>query len=302
MSSKKQPTQSKLGRNLANMGVGGISGTFALTFVYPLETVKTMIQMQSEAGQSTSFGKILKQRIQSKNLMSLYKGMPAAWCRQFFFASLRIGLYYNYSDYLLAKQKKTSLSALESTLGSLAAGAIGISAVMPFDVIFVRFQAENVLPPAQRRGYTSLGNAMTRIIREEGPTTLWRGIIPAIGRAMSLNLGMLVPFDMCKKLLAPYFGLTKTNVLLSSAVAGLGASFCSLPFDNAKVKMQSMKAAADGKMKYSGLLDCMVKTVRNEGLFKLWVGFLPFYAVIGPHSMLTLIFNDAIKSLLGMNH
>jgi len=302
MSSGGEGSRSKWMRNLANIGVGGISGTIAVSFVYPLETIKTIIQMQSEAKQSTSFSQILKQRIKSRNLLSLYKGIPAAWCRQFFFASLRIGLYYNYSDYLRSRQNKTALSALESTIGSLGAGAIGISAVMPFDVIFVRFQAENVLPPAQRRGYTSLGNAMGRIIKEEGITTLWRGIIPAIGRAMSLNLGMLLPYDMCKNFFTPYLGVTKANVLLSSAIAGFGASFCSLPFDNAKVKMQSMKTAGDGKMKYSGLFDCMIKTIRNEGLLKLWVGFLPFYAVIGPHSMLTLIFNDAIKTLFRMNH
>lgn len=302
MTTKKQPAKGKKSNTLATMVISGTSGVLALNFIYPLETIKTIIQMQSEAGQSTSFSKILKQRIQNKNFLSLYKGLPAAWCRQFFFASLRIGLYYSYSESLRARRKKANLSAIESVVGSLGAGAIGISAVMPFDVIFVRFQAENALPPEQRRGYTSLGNAMTRIVKEEGIRTLWRGIIPAIGRAMSLNLGMLVPFDMCKKWFTPYFGMTKTNILLSSAIAGIGASFCSLPFDNAKVKMQSMKAAADGKMKYSGLFDCMIKTVRHEGLLRLWVGFLPFYAVIGPHSMLTLIFNDAIRAIFGMSH
>ncbi len=295
------PKKSALKTNLMNMGIGGFSGTVALSMLYPIESVKTIIQMKSESTQKSTLMSVFRERARTEGLGTLYKGLPAACCRQFFFAALRIGLYFNYSDYLKSKQHKANLTMLESTIGSLICGAIGISAVMPFDVIFVRFQAENALPVEQRRGYTSLGNAMTRIIREEGAGTLWRGIIPAIGRAMALNLGMLVPYDKCKSMLAPYLGMTRTNYLISAAIAGFGASFCSLPFDNAKVKMQKMKPV-NGKMPYAGLFDCMAKTMKNEGPKGLWAGFIPFYAVIAPHSMLTLLFSDALRSILHVSH
>ena len=291
---------SALKKTLMNIGIGGTAGTIAISTVYPLETVKTIIQMQSEAGSKATFAKVVKERAGTEGLGTLYRGLPAACCRQFFFASLRIGLFYNYSDYIKSS-KHRPMTLLESTIGSLATGAIGISAVMPFDVIFVRFQADTAVPVAQRRGYTSLGNAMSRIIKEEGAGTLWRGIIPAIGRAMALNLGMLVPYEKCKAFFQPTLGYTRTNYLLSSAIAGFGASFCSLPFDNAKVKMQKMKAGPDGKMPYKGLFDCMVKTAKKEGVRGLWAGFLPFYAVIAPHSMLTLIISDALRVLLGVS-
>ena len=39
------------------------------------------------------------------------------------------------------------------------------------------------------------------------------------------------------------------------------AATLSLPFDNAKTKMQKMKAGPDGKMPFKNIFDCMGKTV-----------------------------------------
>ena len=44
-------------------------------------------------------------------------------------------------------------------------------------------------------------------------------------------------------------------------VSGFASSFVSLPFDNAKTKLQKMKAGPDGKMPYKHIFDAMAKTV-----------------------------------------
>lgn len=45
----------------------------------------------------------------------------------------------------------------------------------------------------------------------------------------------------------------------------------------------------------------LVKVVRYEGFFSLWKGFTPYYARLGPHTVLTFIFleqmNKAYKRL-----
>ena len=40
-----------------------------------------------------------------------------------------------------------------------------------------------------------------------------------------------------------------------------------------------------GKLPYKNIFDCMVKSVRKEGLSKLWVGFPVFYSRVGTHAM-----------------
>ena len=52
----------------------------------------------------------------------------------------------------------------------------------------------------------------------------------------------------------------------------------------------------DGKPEFKGTLDVLTKVVRNEGLFALWKGFVPYYARLGPHTVLTFIFLEQMTS------
>lgn len=45
----------------------------------------------------------------------------------------------------------------------------------------------------------------------------------------------------------------------ASAIAGFFASFLSLPFDNAKTKMQKMKPNAEGVLPYKDIFDALKK-------------------------------------------
>ena len=295
----KQP--SVMMKRILNLLISGTSGSVALSIVYPMESIKTMIQLKSEAGEKASISKIASERMKTEGFRTLYKGLPAALIRQFFFASIRLGLFFNFGDYFKSKNNRSALTIMESTVSSLGAAAIGISAVMPFDVIFVRFQAENALPPSQRRGYTGVGNAVARIIKEEGIKALWRGILPGIARAMALNFGMLVPYEQCKAVFAPHIGWNYTNYLCSAAIAGLCSTICCLPFDNVKVKLQKMKPDQTGKLPYKGLIDCFVKSVKTEGIGRLWSAFLPFYLFVSPHTMLTLLMSDGLRIVMGVS-
>lgn len=53
----------------------------------------------------------------------------------------------------------------------------------------------------------------------------------------------------------------------------------------------------DGSMPYSNVFDCLRKTLSNEGLTKLWVGYPTFYFWIAPHVMITLICQDYLSEI-----
>ena len=61
-----------------------------------------------------------------------------------------------------------------------------------------------------------------------------------------------------------------------------------------------MKVGADGKMPYSGIVDCFMKvyiiciiqTIQREGVTGLWIGLPIFYTRVGPHAMITLLVQD----------
>lgn len=45
----------------------------------------------------------------------------------------------------------------------------------------------------------------------------------------------------------------------------------------------------DGKPEYKGTVDVIRKIISNEGVLALWKGFTPYYARLGPHTVLTFI-------------
>lgn len=53
----------------------------------------------------------------------------------------------------------------------------------------------------------------------------------------------------------------------------------------------------DGKPEYKGAIDVLTKVIRNEGFFALWKGFTPYYARLGPHTVLTFIFLEQLNAL-----
>jgi len=51
-------------------------------------------------------------------------------------------------------------------------------------------------------------------------------------------------------------------------------------------------------MPYAGIFDCLGKTVKNEGVIGLWVGFPTYYFRVAPHAMITLLTQDFLHDKL----
>lgn len=54
----------------------------------------------------------------------------------------------------------------------------------------------------QRRNYKNVFNAFARIAKEEGITTLWRGSVATMGRAVIVNISQLATYSQAKFLIA----------------------------------------------------------------------------------------------------
>lgn len=127
---------------------------------------------------------------------------------------------------------------------SLLTGGIGSVIANPTDMALIRFQSDNNLPPAERRNYRNVFDALGRIYKEEGVRGLWRGSVPTVARAMSVNCSHLVGYNESKEQLQAYLGEKKETMnirLVASAISGVAVSLVSLPFDNVKTKVLKMK-------------------------------------------------------------
>jgi len=183
-------------------------------------------------------------------------------------------------------------------VASAGSGLIASFIGNPCDLSLIRMQSDFALPVELRRNYKNVFDAIFRTITEEGVTALWKGATPTLLRAATMNLSMLTPYDECKERLSKIFGMNTGTLLLSSAIAGGLAAFVSLPFDNMKTKLQKMKKGPDGKMPYSGVMDCFMKTLKKEKLAGFWAGMLTYYCRVAPHSMITLMTSDFLKNVV----
>lgn len=101
-------------------------------------------------------------------------------------------------------------------------------------------QSDGTLPVAERRNYKSFFDAARRIPAEEGITGLWKGGVPTIVRAMSINFGMFTTYAESTERLTKALPDNPNWVwFLASAFSGAAAATVSLPFDNAKTKLQA---------------------------------------------------------------
>lgn len=292
--------QNKKGSSVLNtimpFVIGGGSGMLSTILIQPIDMIKVQIQIQSEIMKGAGVSNpvvVMRQIVSQHGVGHLYHGIGSALMRQFTYTTTRMGIYKSLFNRHNAQHGHVSLGM--KSLFSATAGFFGSITGNPADLILIRMQADMTLPEAQRRHYTGFMNAFSRIVREEGFFSLWRGSSPTIIRAVVLNLAMLAPFDECKERLNKIFG-KEDNIeirLASSAIAGFLAAFCSLPFDNLKTKLQKMKYCENAKAyPYKNIADCFQKSVKNEGGFKLWAGFMTYYTRIAPHAMTTLLLQD----------
>ena len=117
-------------------------------------------------------------------------------------------------------------------------------------------------------------------------------------RAMVMNFGMLTTYDQIKEFLIDQ-GVENGPKLwtMCGLLCGVVCSFLSLPFDNLKTKLMKMTKYQVGDMKYNGIFDCFVKSVKREGFLKLWVGYPAYYTRVAPHALITMFINDLLYKL-----
>ena len=224
--------------------------------------------------------------------------------RQVVYGTLRLGIYFNATEYVKTNTNKgENLSALQRAGCSMMAGALGSFVGNPCDLALVRMQADATLPEAERRNYKNVVDAFSRIVSEEGVTALWRGSVPTMTRAVSLNVSMLVSYDTAKDMATKALGDTATPFQIqfgSSMISAVCVAVGSLPFDNIKTKMQKQKAGPDGVMPYKNLLDCFAKSLAREGVTGFWAGLPTYYFRVGPHAIITLLAAEQYRKLLGV--
>uniref|UniRef100_A0A1A8QQF2 Mitochondrial thiamine pyrophosphate carrier n=1 Tax=Nothobranchius rachovii TaxID=451742 RepID=A0A1A8QQF2_9TELE len=162
--------------------------------------------------------------------------------------------------------------------GGLAACSAAV-ACQPLDTLRTRFAAQG-----EPKVYRNLRHAISTIWRSEGIVTLYRGLSPTLVAAFPYAGLQFFSYNVFKKMLAPSSKAGDSGGNVRSLICGSGAGMVSktltYPFDLFKKRLQVggfEKARVHfGKVRsYSGLIDCMVKIAKEEGLRGFFKGLSP---------------------------
>jgi solute carrier family 25 oxoglutarate transporter 11 len=282
--------------------IGGFSGCCGASACYPFDFTKTLLQIKSEErGKAGLKGRvspfpILKEIYKTSGVRGFYRGLDSSIVRQLLFGTTRIGIYKTMFEKV--RETEGTVSPAKKVGIALISGFIGAVVGNPADVALVRMQADPALPLVERRNYRNVFDALSRIVREEGFRNLWKGSMPTLVRGTIINLCMLAPYDEIRERINSATNTvdTMSTRLIASSGAGFLVYAFSLPFDNVKTKMQKMRPDAHGKMPYSGITDCFVKSIRREGVKKLWVGSVSYYLRTTPHVIIALGVQDSLTT------
>ncbi|KAF6018445.1 SLC25A11 [Bugula neritina] len=270
----------------------------ATVFVQPLDLVKNRMQLSGEGGKARQYKNTfhaITTILRNEGIIGIYTGLSAGLLRQATYTTTRLGIYSMLFEKFSSTDGTPPNFLTKAVLG-MSAGGTAAFVGTPAEISLIRMTADGRLPAAERRGYTSVFNALSRIIRDEGVLTLWRGCGPTIIRAMVVNAAQLASYSQAKQGLFST-GYFEEGILLhfcASMISGLVTTAASMPVDIAKTRIQSMKII-DGKPEYKGAIDVLSKTIKSEGILSLWKGFTPYYARLGPHTVLTFIFLEQMN-------
>lgn len=262
--------------------------------VHPLP-IPPRPQVKAKAGPLSVGMKIL----QTEGAAALYSGVSATVLRQTLYSTTRMGLYEVF------KQKWSDPNSGHFPLSKkiaagLLAGGIGAAVGNPADVAMVRMQADGRLPMSQRRNYKGVVDAITKMSREEGVASLWRGSSLTVNRAMIVTASQLASYDQIKEAILDrgVMGDGLGTHVSASFAAGFVASVASNPVDVIKTRVMNMKVEPGAAPPYSGALDCALKTIRAEGPMALYKGFIPTISRQGPFTVVLFVTLEQVRKFL----
>ncbi|XP_062958373.1 kidney mitochondrial carrier protein 1 isoform X2 [Cynocephalus volans] len=278
---------------------GGLASITAECGTFPIDLTKTRLQIQGQTNDA-NFKEIRYRGMlhalvrigREEGLKALYSGIAPAMLRQASYGTIKIGTYQSLKRLFVECPEDETLPM--NVVCGILSGVISSSIANPTDVLKIRMQAQNNTIQGGM-----IGNFIN-IYQQEGTRGLWKGVSLTAQRA-AIVVGVELPvYDITKKhlILSGLMGDTVCTHFLSSFTCGLAGALASNPVDVVRTRMMNQRVLRDGSCSgYTGTLDCLLQTWKNEGFFALYKGFWPNWLRLGPWNIIFFVTYEQLKKL-----
>ncbi|XP_002662242.1 solute carrier family 25 member 45 [Danio rerio] len=250
---------------------GWISGAVGLVVGHPLDTVKVRLQTQSV------YGGILDCVIKTytrEGLHGFFKGMSFPVLSVAVSNAVAFGSYSNALDYLTQSHhndhsQRSPLSYV--FMAGCFSGLAQLFVTAPIDLVKVRLQNQTRSRSAGNK-YRGPLHCVAVIVREDGLKGLFRGFWALALRDVPCYGLYFLPYEFTLRMMTEK-GKQPGHcaVLAAGGVAGVITWACATPMDVVKARLQM---SGGGGRVYSGVLNCITVSVREEGIRVFFKGLL----------------------------
>ncbi|MCJ1482106.1 ADP/ATP carrier protein [Schaereria dolodes] len=266
-----------------NALAGATGAVLANAIVYPLDMVKTRLQVQVKrkttdpepltinARHYTSTFDAIGKIVDDEGIIGLYSGINGALIGV---ASTNFAYFYWYSVIRTLYTSSQKLpnppsTATELSLGA-AAGAVAQIFTIPVAVVTTRQQTQ---PKGEKKGLLDTGREVVH--SDDGWTGLWRGL----KASLVLVVNPAITYGAYQRLKDVIFpgkaSLRPWEAFLLGALSKSLATIVTQPLIVAKVGLQSRPPPARQGKPFKSFIEVMTYIVENEGLLALFKGIAP---------------------------
>lgn len=302
---------------LTKFVLSACAASVAELVTFPLDLTKTRLQVQGEAAarhagvgstaQPTYRGMLRTAVgiVQEEGPLKLWQGVTPAVYRHVVYSGGRMLAYEQLRESVLGRNADGSFPLWKAVVGGMVAGGLGQFLASPTDLVKVQMQMEGrrALEGKEPRVRGVL-HAFVKIFSEGGIRGLWVGWVPNVQRAALVNLGDLTTYDTVKHFLLRHTPVEDNSLChaISSICSGLVAATMGTPADVVKTRIMNQPRDSNGRgLLYKSSLDCLVQSVRGEGLWSLYKGFLPTWMRMAPWSMTFWLTFEQIRKAMGVS-
>ncbi|RFU73169.1 mitochondrial 2-oxodicarboxylate carrier 2 [Trichoderma arundinaceum] len=269
---------------------GAIAGVSEILVMYPLDVVKTRVQLQTGKGAGAEsyngmldcFQKIIK----NEGFSRLYRGISAPILME---APKRATKFAANDEWGKVYRKLFGVDKMTQSLSVLTgatAGATESFVVVPFELVKIRLQDK-----ASAGKYNGMVDCVIKTVKNEGPLTLYQGLESTMWRHILWNAGYFGCIFQVRQLLpkADTQRGTMVNDLISGAIGGTVGTIVNTPLDVVKSRIQNTPKVPGQVPKYNWAFPSVVTVFREEGFGALYKGFLPKVLRLGPGGGILLV-------------
>ena len=151
----------------------------------------------------------------------------------------------------------------------------------------------------QRGVYNGLLDAFMKIIKEEGPAELYRGLTPSLIGVIPYSATNYFAYDTLRKAYRKIFKQEKIGnfeTLLIGSAAGAISSTATFPLEVARKHMQV--GALSGRQVYKNVVHALVSILEQEGIQGLYRGLGPSCMKLVPAAGISFMCYEACKKIL----